>query len=142
MLCLAAAGLTVMLPVAGFTLAWEHTVERIEWQEDYEVRPEGLVLAAARVRGMGAGMEPGEGARLEAGWWRWRPQGRPLPELVLARSQTGEWRICQAATGCAELSVLMPGDGPVTLRPCAGYHSRDAQEPPAMRARAPTGTSP
>jgi hypothetical protein len=117
MLCLAAAGLVVSLPVADFTLAWEHTVERIEWQEDWRVTPRGLELTEARVQGNGAGMEPGEGAVLEGGWWRWRPDRPPLPELVLARSGVGAWRICSGSS-CRSLDRLVPGDGPVIAAPC------------------------
>jgi hypothetical protein len=118
MLCLAAAGLVVSLPVVDFTLAWEHTVERIEWQEDYRLTPEGLVLTEARIQGNGAGMEPGEGAVLEGGWWRWRPDRPPLPELVLARSGVGEWRICWAGEGCRALDSLIQAKGPMTLAVC------------------------
>jgi hypothetical protein len=117
MLCLAAAGLVLSLPLTNFTLAWEHTVERIEWQEDYRLTPEGLVLTEARIQGNGAGMEPGQGAALEGGWWRWRPDRPPLPELVLARSGAGEWRIC-SESGCRSLDRLIPGNGPVVAAPC------------------------
>jgi hypothetical protein len=120
MLCLAAAGVLVSLPVTDFTLAWEHTVERIEWQEDYHLAPEGLVLTEARIQGNGAGMEPGEGAVLQDGWWRWRPERSMLTELVLARSDAGDWRLCWAESGCRGLAGLVPGTEPVTLRPCGG----------------------
>ncbi|HXV23312.1 MAG TPA: DUF1850 domain-containing protein [Alphaproteobacteria bacterium] len=118
MLCLTAAGLALSLPITAFTLAWEHTVERTEWQEDYRISSAGLILSEARIRGHGAGMEPGENARLEGGWWRWRPDRAPVPELILARSGVGEWRLCWAAAGCNELAVLLPGMAPVTMRPC------------------------
>jgi hypothetical protein len=118
MLCLAAAGLIVSLPLTDFTLAWEHTVERIEWQEDYRLTPRGLELTEARIQGNGAGMEPGEGAVLQDGWWRWRPDRPPFPELVLASSGVGEWRICWVGEGCRELDSLIGGAGPITLAGC------------------------
>lgn len=120
MLCLAAAGLLVSLPVTDFTIAWEHTVERIEWQEDYRITVEGLVLTEARIQGNGAGMEAGEGAVLQDGWWRWRPELEPLPHIVLARSAAGEWQLCWAGEGCRGLTALVPETEPVTLRPCGG----------------------
>ena len=118
MLCLVAGGIMATLPAEAFTLAWEHTVERIEWQEDYRVTPEGLVLVEARVQGSGAGMEPPDGARLEDGWWRWRPGLPPLPELVLARSEGRDWRLCVQAEGCRSLDALVRVGGPVIARPC------------------------
>ena len=118
MLCLVAGGVMAMLPAEAFTLAWDHTVERIEWQEDYRVTPEGLVLVEARVQGSGAGMEPPDGARLEGGLWRWRPGLPPLPELVLARSEGRAWRLCVQPGACRFLDAVIPGDGPVAATPC------------------------
>ena len=63
-LCLASAGLVKALSIATFTLAWTHSIEKTDWQEDWRVTPEGLVLTQARVKGSGAGMEPPPGARL------------------------------------------------------------------------------
>jgi hypothetical protein len=57
-LCLGLAGsIWAQLPVANFTLAWNHSIEKIRWEEDYRVTAQGLVLEQARVRGNGAGME-------------------------------------------------------------------------------------
>jgi len=33
-LCLASAGVVKTLAVAAFTLAWTHSIEKTEWQED------------------------------------------------------------------------------------------------------------
>ncbi|MFX6230366.1 DUF1850 domain-containing protein, partial [Acinetobacter baumannii] len=30
------------LAVAAFTLSWTHSVEKVEWQEDWRVTPQGL----------------------------------------------------------------------------------------------------
>src|SRR3979409_864590 len=57
-LCLASAGIVKTLAVAAFTLAWTHSIEKVEWQEDWRVTPQGLELAQARVKGSGAGLEP------------------------------------------------------------------------------------
>ena len=45
-LCLASAGVVKTLSVAAFTLAWTHSVEKIEWQEDWRVTPQGLRTGA------------------------------------------------------------------------------------------------
>ena len=47
-LCIAAAGLAVEIAVSGFTLAWTHTVEKTEWQEDWRIEGDRLMLAEAR----------------------------------------------------------------------------------------------
>ena len=44
-LCILAAGKTVTLTVAAFTLAWTHSVEKTHWQEDWKVTPSGLQIA-------------------------------------------------------------------------------------------------
>lgn len=118
LLCIA-SGKAVAVAAGVFTLGWTHSVEKIEWQERWDVAPQGLVLQEARVQGSGAGMEPGEGARREGGWWVWTPDLLPLPELVLAASgaTVSGWRLCDAG-GCRELG----GDQqqPIVLRPCGG----------------------
>jgi hypothetical protein len=46
------------LALAAFTLVWTHSIEKVDWQEDWHVTPDGLELVQARVKGSGAGMEP------------------------------------------------------------------------------------
>lgn len=124
-LCLVTAGvLAAVLPVAEFTLGWTHSVERVEWREDWRVEPDALVLMGFRVRGFGAGMEPGPGAVHEEGWWVDRSPGlRRVPSLTLAASAyTDDYLLCRIG-GCSRLRTLVPPihDGePVTLRPCQG----------------------
>ena len=94
-LCLASTGVVKTLSVAAFTLAWTHSVEKVEWQEDWRVTPAGLELVQARIKGSGAGMEPPPEARLVDGWFQWRPKRGVLPEVVLGNSgAAGEWRLC------------------------------------------------
>ncbi|MGF1594294.1 MAG: DUF1850 domain-containing protein [Kiloniellaceae bacterium] len=116
-LCVLAAGKTLVLAVAGFTLSWTHSVERIEWRESWSVTPAGLVLTEARVKGSGAGMEPGDGARRQDGWWVWQPAASPVPELVLAASgaTASSWQLCHDG-GCFELG--READEPVVIAPC------------------------
>jgi hypothetical protein len=109
---------TLCLAAGLFTLSWTHSVERIEWRERWAVTDAGLILQEARVKGSGAGMEPGEDARREDGWWVWQPQMPPLPQLMLAASgaTTSGWTLCDAG-GCRELG-RQSGE-PIVLRPCA-----------------------
>jgi len=71
-LCLASAGVVKTLSIAAFTLVWTHSIEKTDWQEDWRVTPEGLVLTQARVKGSGA-----------AGEWRLCSDGncRTLSEI-------------------------------------------------------------
>jgi hypothetical protein len=118
-LCVLAAGKTLVLAIAGFTLSWTHSVERTEWRESWSVTPAGLVLTEARVKGSGAGMEPGEGAQRRDGWWVWQPSAPPVPELVLAASgaTASSWRLCHDG-GCLDLGG--EAAAPVLIAACPG----------------------
>jgi hypothetical protein len=106
-LCLASAGVVKTLAVVAFTLVWTHSVERVDWQEDWRVTPLGLQLTQARVKGSGAGMEPHADARLIDGWFQWRPKRAPMPELALGNSGVaGEWRLCSDGQ-CRTLSEIL-----------------------------------
>ncbi|MER8447481.1 DUF1850 domain-containing protein [Mesorhizobium sp. M1066] len=116
-LCILAAGKTVTLSVAAFTLSWTHSVERTRWEEDWKVTPTGLQLVEARIEGSGAGMEPPEGALLKEGWWSYAPEIDPQRRVVLAASgATGDgWTLC-TVQGCRELGIA--AGGPIVLEPC------------------------
>lgn len=107
--CLGLAGVVwAQLPVAHFTLAWEHTIEKIRWEEDYRVSVQGLVLEQARIKGSGAGMEIPEGARLKNGSWHYRPQLPPLQPLHLGRTpEAGDYELCVEDV-CQLLSHWVP----------------------------------
>jgi hypothetical protein len=105
-LCLASAGVVKTLAVAAFTLVWTHSIEKIDWQEDWRITPAGLQLAQARVKGSGAGMEPPPEARLVDGWFQWNLARAPMPEVVLGNSgAAGEWRFCSGGN-CRTLSEI------------------------------------
>jgi hypothetical protein len=54
-LCLTAGTVSVVLVANAFTLAWTHSIEKIRWEEDWQVVGERLQVVAARIRGSGAG---------------------------------------------------------------------------------------
>jgi hypothetical protein len=120
-LCLASAGVVKTLAVAAFTLTWMHSIEHVEWQEDWRVTPQGLELVTARIKGSGAGMEPAPDARLVDGWFAWHPHQAPMPEVVLGNSGlAGEWHVC-ADGQCRTLSQIIGhtiGPHPTTMSQC------------------------
>ncbi len=84
--CLLVAGVVAArIPDAAFTLRWTHSIEKILWEEDYEVRGATLLMTGYRVRGSGAGMEPGPDAVWRDGAWHTATR-RSLPELSIVRS--------------------------------------------------------
>jgi hypothetical protein len=120
--CFAAGAVIKMLQVTAFTLVWTHSVQKTDWQEDWRVTPDGLLLVEARIKGSGAGIDPPADARLIDGWWRWRPPEIARSEVLLARSDAaGDWRICTAGR-CRTLGVILgasPAVGAVAMRPCS-----------------------
>ena len=121
-ICLAAAGVSVRLATV-VTLVWTHSIEKVDWRETWRATPAGLELVEARTKGSGAGMEPGDDARLEDGWWVWRPLRPALPDLRLARSgATADWRICLDGI-CRSLDESLGPESrgeTVRLVPCDG----------------------
>ncbi len=121
-LCLL-AGVAVAARLAGvgaFTLAWTHSVEKTEWQEEWRVEPAGLRLVLARVQGSGAGMEPPADSVRVGDAWQWQPRVPVLPTVVLRRSgATDDWRLCLPGQACRPLSDLVPARAdPIVLAPC------------------------
>jgi hypothetical protein len=107
--CLAAGALAAVIPFAQFTLAWNHSIEKIRWEEDWRAAAGKLVLDEARIVGTGAGMEPPPDARLENGVWHYNPGVAPLDKVELAHSPyTAGWQVCTRA-GCMPLAQLLPG---------------------------------
>lgn len=122
MLCLTAAALTLALPLQTFTLAWTHSIEKIRWEEDYEVHADHLRLTEARIRGHGAGMEVPDNAHLRDGVWHYQPATPRLASLALARSAyTADYELCWDGSCRPMRAVLGPVDqsSPLLLFPCA-----------------------
>ncbi|MFA5122259.1 DUF1850 domain-containing protein [Zavarzinia sp.] len=108
------------LEAKDFTLAWRHSIEKIEWQEDWRIEADGLHLIAARVQGSGAGMDPPADAVRRGDWWEYVPALAPQQHLTLARSGlVPDYRLCVAG-GCRTLGEIagLPPEGAVTLTPC------------------------
>ena len=121
-LCLVTGGLATLVATGDFTLSWTHSVERTEWRERWSVAADGLRLSEARVRGSGAGMDPGDGALLVDGWWVWMPALPAVSELVLAASGDtgGGWTLCADAADDDACTTLGAASGdPLVLRACA-----------------------
>ncbi|WP_434605054.1 DUF1850 domain-containing protein [Pseudomonas sp. Z4-7] len=112
-LCLGLSGVVwAQLELSEFTLAWDHTIEKIRWEEDYRVTETGLALGEARIKGNGAGMEIPENARLENGSWHYYRQLPPLQPLKLGRTpQAGDYQLCHAGH-CQPMADWL---GPPTL---------------------------
>ena len=121
-ICLLVAGVVHgTVPGTEFTLSWQHSVEKVRWEERYRAEDGHLLLDEARVEGSGAGMEPPADAVKQGGEWSWRPR-RTLPELRLTYSTfTPDYRLCWKDT-CRALGALvgpMPDGTVVIVRPCA-----------------------
>ncbi len=119
--CLVVAGVVrATLPGPDFTLAWEHSVAKTQWQESYRVVDRRLTLVEARVQGNGAGMESPPGALLHDGAWSWQP-GSTHDEIRLTHSTyTRDYILCTAGR-CAGLGdwTGATADGEVvSVRPC------------------------
>lgn len=118
-LCLAAGALQASVPVHHFTLRWHHSIEKIAWEEDYEIAGNWLHISQARIRGSGAGMEPPPNAVLIDGVWRYRLADPWRREVVLARSEfVPDYELCVDGT-CRRLSHWLPvSAGATTLTAC------------------------
>jgi hypothetical protein len=109
MLCLATGGIVATLAVSSFSLVWNHSIEKIRWEEDWRIEDNLLVLTTARIRGTGAGMEVPDGAVLLAGVWHYRPKLAPLPKLQLTHTPyTSGYDICHGGH-CQPLAEYLPG---------------------------------
>lgn len=125
MLCLTAGTVSAVLAVQSFTLSWIHSIEKIQWQEDWRVESRELVIDEARIRGTGAGMEPPDNAVFKDGLWRYRPVEARHRVLRLTHSPyTQGYEICTTLKDefrCQPLVNLLPAidnNALIELRPC------------------------
>ena len=119
LLCLTAPDYAVRVPADRFTLVWQHSIEKIDWEEDYVVAGRWLYLSGARIRGTGAGMEPPEDAVRVGGIYTYRPAQRWFPSLNLARSNVvQDYRLCIDGR-CAPMATWIPvSAGATVVLPC------------------------
>lgn len=113
------------VPLQAFRLQWLHSVEKLPWEEQWAVTPQGLRLGQVRISGSGAGMEPPPEARLVNGRYEYSGADRPaVPQLVLPDSDfTGPVHLCREdGSDCLPLHILAgrgPHDRkPLILSPC------------------------
>jgi len=118
-LCIVVGTALVSIPAQRFTLRWQHTIEKILWEEDYVVAGEWLYLTGARVRGSGAGMEPPPDAIKVGSAWHYRPADRWHREVRLARSAHGaDYELCIDGA-CRPLAAWAPTPlAPTILSAC------------------------
>lgn len=117
-ICLIVGGKATVVALSAFTLAWTHSVEKVKWEEDWELSDKGLRIVEARVKGSGAGMEIPDGAVLRDGVWSYTPELAPQKALLLARSgaTAGGWELC-AEGGCVRVGET--AGAPAEIRACA-----------------------
>lgn len=108
------------VPAAHVTLRWYHSIEKIEWDEDYTVAGNWLALTGARIRGSGAGMDPPPNAVLTKGVWSYELEDPWRETVVLARSSyVRDYDLCVGGK-CRPLSHWIPIEaGPTTMQSCA-----------------------
>jgi hypothetical protein len=120
-LCLAAGAMNVKIPATHFTLRWQHSIEKIEWDEDYAITGNWLMLSGARIRGSGAGMEPPPDAHLDdKGVYHYTLADPWRKEIVLARSGfVRDYDLCVDNKPCKPLWKWIPESaGPTTATAC------------------------
>jgi hypothetical protein len=124
-LCIVVGTALVSIPAQRFMLRWQHTVEKVLWEEDYVVAGDWLYLSGARVQGSGAGMEPPPDAVRVGQSWHYRPTDRWYRSVNLARSAFGrDYELCIDDV-CKPMAVWVPGaPAPTTLTPCVGPAER------------------
>lgn len=109
--CLAAGKILTALPIASFTLAWTHSIEKTRWEEDWLIQGRQLTIREARIKGSGAGMEPPFGAHLKNGVWHYQPADRVRDSVLLTHSpHAAGYEFCTAGR-CQPLAGLLPGIG-------------------------------
>ena len=121
--CLMVSGaLRAALPSSDFTLEWSHSIEHTRWQETYTIVDGNIAVTKARIEGMGAGMDTGEGATFDGSGWTWKPTIAPQPKIALTLSPyTADYQLC-SGDRCRSLYAwtgVRPGSTTVvTVRAC------------------------
>jgi len=128
-ICVALAGAApVDLDGDRFVLSWTHSVEKIEWREEWRLTRGGLMVVNAWIKGSGAGMEIPADARRDGDAWVYRPAMAPLARVTLAGSPfTADHMLCVGGD-CRSLGtwVHRPAgdDRPVEIFACPQVKNR------------------
>jgi hypothetical protein len=95
-ICIAIALSSVLLRLPSpVTLAWQHSVEHFELEEDWAATPQGLRLVEVRTEGMGAGIDLPADARRVGHQWRFTPALPPQQQVLFANSHhVPGYRVC------------------------------------------------
>ena len=121
-LCAIVSGQSYVLTTEpAFTLKWKHSVEKIQWEEDWQMCGNQLHITAARVRGSGAGMDPPENAVYKKGYWEYQPQLPSQQQLRLTHSQFTEGYSFCIENQCQLLADKIPltaDDNLIIITPC------------------------
>jgi hypothetical protein len=135
-LCLVVAGtLRALLPVTEFTVTWQHSVEKMQWEEHYRIEGAQLRLTEARVAGSGAGIDPLPDATLRDGAWTWHPRDATFAQLRLTSSAfTRDYELCWG-DGCRALRSLVPPPGVPSSSSTSGAGDVEIVEIRACEAR-------
>jgi len=120
-LCLV-AGLLVAPLGETVLLSWTHSIEKTRWEEVWREENGQMRVTEARIRAIGAGMEPPPGARLVEGVWHYVPALPPQPSVLLTHSpHVPSYTIC-AGGRCQAVEAWLPGlpeEAFLELMPCA-----------------------
>lgn len=104
---LALSVIQATLPSDSIELSWRHSVEKVQWTEQYRVEDNHLVLTGATIEGSGAGMEPPDGAVFDGKAWHYKPALPPMKGVTLTRSSfTADYRLCWNGA-CRTLTELV-----------------------------------
>lgn len=112
-----------------FSLAWQHSVEKQQWQEHYAVQQQQLILVSTQFKTFGAGT-PSSGKLIPSndGWLHFAVQQR-MPEINWAVSrnvqssiinQQGQWPIYQQLADYSQVHIQ------VTQLPRWQYFTQEA----------------
>ncbi|MFP1678264.1 DUF1850 domain-containing protein [Alloalcanivorax sp. C16-2] len=106
---------------ASFVLRWTHSVEKEDWQERFQVQPDGtLMLVETRFKTFGAGVPDrvGTETRLEDGWVVMSGIERPVDPLNVQAAAAENYRL-----GYHRWTLVLsaPGTSPVLT-----FSTRDA----------------
>ncbi len=114
---------TVPVENYEFTVAWEHSVEHLQWRETYQITPTGrLRLLGSSTKGYGAGTPDrrweGAAFRMEQEWLVSEPVGLELDALPISLSRLAPHWLESSALRLSLLEIA--SEQAIILRPSRG----------------------